>query len=189
VGANEDILYALSKDASSIEEFKRPIIRGPGYMRGYMRSCNPQKLSERSLNRPGHRLYVESRSHQTIYQASPQKLARCACASTPRGELRYSHLVKLPRTPTLPSIAVLSGADLSFPSCSPLAPIKPRRTRSVIPYTGWLSLCSVISDARLRPGALPLLLYRKNDVMMTILRVSQYPSVHFSVRFLLLRER
>lgn len=43
-------------------------------------------------------------------------------------------------------------------------------------------------------GALPLLLCRKNDVMnlmMTILpvRVSQYPSVHFSVRFLLLREK
>ena len=27
MGANEDILYALSKDASSIEEFKRPMIK------------------------------------------------------------------------------------------------------------------------------------------------------------------
>lgn len=45
------------------------------------------------------------------------KATLCAHISTP------PVILKLPRTPSLPSIAVLSGADHSFPSRSPFAAI------------------------------------------------------------------
>ena len=77
VGANEDILYALSKDASSTEKFKRPMIRRTRLyarrgvlFRGYRTigsfdkcplrfwlavNCQRCKRSRSSSNRPGHR--------------------------------------------------------------------------------------------------------------------------------------
>jgi len=108
------------------------------------RSCSSVALSRTSVG-------LDHAKRYTVPSKSPITL--CAHISTP------PVILKLPRTPSLPSIAVLSGADHSFPSRSPFAAItvKPRRLKHAClsPCGSWLSWCSGISAAlsfQLRPG-------------------------------------
>jgi hypothetical protein len=148
VGSNEDILYALSIDASSIEEFKRPMIKGtrlyarcsinPPFAFGSLLTSTSIFEPARAPDRPLH--YPRTSVGLDLIPSKSPKASRRACVSTPRGELRYSHLVP---TRGLPSIAVLFGADPSFLSCSPLAPIivtvaiEARFPACMSPSRGW----------------------------------------------------
>ncbi len=129
VGANEDILYALSKDASSIEKFKRPMTKGyPAIcaVKGARTWMNP-RLGQ-SSNRPGHR----------PSKSSPSRLYRTSVGPDHTKQVPKSQLLRL-RLNSSRGASLFASPETSKESESALN-CRPLLRRSLILLL--LSICS-----------------------------------------------